>query len=158
MTIQVDMFLSENFDMWYVNAAGEKQHPYIIHRSAFGCYERMMAMLIEKYAGAFPVWMSPVQVKILSLTDRTAQNANETADKLRRLGIRCEVDNRNEKIGYKIREAAKEKVPYMLVIGDKEAEKGEVSVRSRKLGDIGTMTLESFISKITEEIDKKVLE
>ncbi len=158
MTIQIDMFLSENFDMWYVNAAGEKQHPYIIHRGAFGCYERMMAMLIEKYAGAFPVWMSPVQVKILSLTDRTAQKANETADKLRRLGIRCEVDNRNEKIGYKIREAAKEKVPYMLVIGDKEAEKGEVAVRSRKIGDIGTMTLEAFISKITEEIDKKVLD
>lgn len=158
MTIQVDMFLSENFDMWYVNANGDKQHPYIIHRSAFGCYERMMAMLIEKYAGAFPVWMSPVQVKILSLTDRTAENANQTADKLCRLGIRCEVDNRNEKIGYKIREAAKEKVPYMLVIGDKEAEKGEVAVRSRKLGDIGAMPLDAFIQKITEEIDKKVLD
>lgn len=152
MTIQVDMFLSEKFDMWYVDADGNKKHPYIIHRGAFGCYERVMAMIIEKYAGALPVWMSPLQVKIMPITDRTLAKAREIEANLRRNGIRCEVDGRNEKIGYKIREAQMDKVPYMLIVGDKEAESGEVAVRSRKSGDLGTMSVEAFLEKITEEI------
>ncbi len=156
ITIQVDMFLAEKFDMSYVDQNGEKKRPYIIHRSSIGCYERTIAMLIEKYAGAFPVWMSPTQVRVLSLTDRNADIAKETAAKLSRLGIRAEVDNRNEKIGYKIREAQLEKVPYMLVIGDKEAQDGLVAVRSRKDGDAGQMTLDKFVEKIRYEIDNFV--
>lgn len=156
MTIQIDMFLSEKFDMWYVDADGEKKHPYIIHRGAFGCYERMMAMLIEKYAGALPLWMSPVQVKVMSLTDRTMDDVKKLCDELSYLGIRCEADVRSEKIGYKIREAQMEKVPYMVIIGDKEKEAGVIAVRSRSEGDIGQMAKEEFVAKLKEEIDKKV--
>ena len=156
MTIQVDMFLSEKFDMWYVDADGERKHPYIIHRSAFGCYERMMAMLIEKYAGALPLWMSPVQVKVMSLTDRTMDDVKKLCDELNLKAIRCEADVRSEKIGYKIREAQMDKVPYMIIIGDKEKENGVIAVRSRSAGDLGQMTKEEFISKLYEEIDKKV--
>ncbi len=156
MTIQVDMFLSEKFDMWYVDADGEKKHPYIIHRSAFGCYERMMAMLIEKYAGALPLWMSPVQVKIMSLTDRTIDDVKLLRDELAREGLRCEIDVRSEKIGYKIREAQMEKVPYMIIIGDKEKDSGVISVRSRNNGDLGQMTKSEFLAKLKDEIDKKV--
>ncbi len=155
MTIQVDMFLSEKFDMWYVDADGEKKHPYIIHRGAFGCYERMMAMLIEKYAGALPLWMSPVQVKIMSLTDRTIDDVKKLCLDLQREGIRCEVDIRSEKIGYKIREAQMEKVPYMVILGDKEKESGVLSVRSRSVGDLGQMNLTEFVKKLREEIDSK---
>lgn len=156
MTIQVDMFLSEKFDMWYVDADGEKKHPYIIHRSAFGCYERVMAMIIEKYAGALPLWISPVQVKIMSLTDRTTDDVKKLCDELTYAGLRCEVDVRSEKIGYKIREAQMEKVPYMVILGDKEKENGVIAVRSRSAGDLGQMTKEDFIAKLKEEIDKKV--
>lgn len=155
MTIQVDMYLSEKFDMVYVDADGEKKHPYIIHRSAFGCYERVMAMLIEKYAGALPLWMSPTQVVIIPITDRTAQRADEVASILRKEGIRCEVDKRNEKIGYKIREAQLEKIPYMAIIGDKELENDEIAVRCRKNGDLGTTTLDKFINKLKVEIETK---
>ncbi len=156
MTIQVDMFLSEKFDMWYVDADGEKKHPYIIHRSAFGCYERVMAMLIEKYAGALPLWISPVQVKIMSLTDRTMEDVKQLSSELTSEGLRCEVDVRSEKIGYKIREAQMEKIPYMIILGDKEKESGVISVRSRNDGDLGQMTKEEFVAKLKEEIDKKV--
>ena len=156
MTIQVDMFLSEKFDMWYVDADGEKKHPYIIHRSAFGCYERMMAMLIEKYAGALPLWISPVQVKIMSLTDRTIDDAKNMCDEFNRLGLRCEVDVRNEKIGYKIREAQMEKVPYMVILGDKEKENGVLSVRSRNRGDLGQIQKADFVAMLKKEIDDKV--
>lgn len=156
MTIQVDMLLSENFDMWYVDADGNKKHPYIIHRSAFGCYERMMAMLIEKYAGALPLWMSPVQVKVMSLTDRTSEDVKKLCAELSYQGIRCEADVRSEKIGYKIREAQMDKVPYMVILGDKEKENGVIAVRSRSAGDLGQTTKEDFIARLKEEIDKKV--
>ncbi|MBR2971115.1 MAG: threonine--tRNA ligase [Clostridia bacterium] len=156
MTIQVDMLLSENFDMWYVDADGNKKHPYIIHRSAFGCYERMMAMLIEKYAGALPLWMSPVQVKVMSLTDRTSEDVKKLCAELAYQGIRCEADVRSEKIGYKIREAQMDKVPYMVILGDKEKENGVIAVRSRSAGDLGQTTKEEFIARLREEIDKKV--
>jgi threonyl-tRNA synthetase len=153
ITIQVDMFLSEKFDMWFTDHDGVKKRPYIIHRSSLGCYERTMAMLIEKYAGALPLWLSPVQVKVLSLTDRTANACTETADKLNRMGLRAEADIRAEKIGYKIREAIGEKIPYMLIIGDKDLDGGVVSVRARgEAGDLGQMTLDAFIKRTDEEI------
>ena len=157
ITIQIDMFLAERFDMSYIDEKGEKVRPYIIHRSSIGCYERTMALLLEKYAGALPVWLSPTQVKVLSLTDRTADIAKETADKLNEAGLRAKCDLRNEKIGYKIREAQLEKIPYMLIIGDKDVENNVVSVRSRKEGDLGTMSYEQFFMKIKEENDGKVL-
>lgn len=156
MTIQIDMMLARNFDMWYVDQDGEKKYPYIIHCGVFGCYERMMALILEKYAGALPLWISPTQVKIMSLTDRTSDDAKKLALRLREHGIRCEVDVRNEKIGYKIREAQLEKVPYMIILGDKEKENEVVAVRSRNAGDLGTMTEKEFVDKLTKEITEKV--
>ncbi len=156
MTIQIDMMLARNFDMWYVDQDGEKKHPYIIHCGVFGCYERMMALILEKYAGALPLWISPTQVKIMSLTDRTSDDAKKLALRLREQGIRCEVDVRNEKIGYKIREAQLEKVPYMIILGDKEKENEVVAVRSRNAGDLGTMTEKEFVDKLTKEITERV--
>lgn len=157
-TIQIDFALASKFEMTYVDENGDKKVPFIIHRSSIGCYERTLAMLIEKYAGAFPVWMSPTQVTVMSLTDRTVEKTKEIADVLRRAGIRCELDNRSEKIGYKIREAQLAKVPYMLVVGDRDVEAGVVSVRARKAGDLGQMTLEEFISRISRETEEKVLD
>ena len=157
ITIQIDMFLAERFDMNYIDENGEKKRPYIIHRTSMGCYERTIALLIEKYAGAFPVWMAPTQVRILSLTERTADYCQEVKDRLESLQIRCELDVRNEKIGYKIREAQLAKVPYMIILGDKEKESGEVAVRSRSEGDLGAMKLEEFINRISEEIRSKKL-
>ena len=156
ITIQIDFAAGESFDMQYVDVDGVKRYPYVIHRSSIGCYERTLAMLIEKYAGAFPLWFSPTQVKVLSLTDRTAAKATEITERLARAGIRAEADNRNEKIGYKIREAQIEKIPYMLIIGDKEAESDCVSVRSRSAGDLGQMKFTEILEKLLEEIDKKV--
>ncbi len=157
-TIQIDFALASKFEMTYVDENGDKKVPFIIHRSSIGCYERTLAMLIEKYAGAFPVWMSPTQVTVMSLTDRTVEKTKEIADTLRRAGIRCELDNRSEKIGYKIREAQLAKVPYMLVVGDRDVEAGVVSVRARKAGDLGQMPLEDFISRISREVEEKVLD
>lgn len=157
-TIQIDFALASKFEMTYVDENGDKKVPFIIHRSSIGCYERTLAMLIEKYAGAFPVWMSPTQVTVMSLTDRTVEKTKEIADTLRRAGIRSELDNRSEKIGYKIREAQLAKVPYMLVVGDRDVEAGVVSVRARKAGDLGQMTLEEFISRISREVEEKVLD
>ena len=137
--------------MTYIDENGTKQYPFVIHRSSIGCYERTLALLIEKYAGAFPFWICPVQVKVMSLTERTAEYAKEICEKLLRVGIRAEVDNRNEKIGYKIREAQLEKVPYMIIVGDKEKEDKTVSVRSRKEGDLGVMSVDSIIDKLVEE-------
>ena len=157
ITIQLDFAAAHSFDMTYIDENGTKQYPFVIHRSSIGCYERTLAMLIEKYAGAFPLWIAPVQAKVLSLTSRTADYANEIADKLAKVGLRPEVDNRNEKLGYKIREAQLEKVPYILVVGDKEAEEGKVSVRSRKEGDLGVMTVDELINKLVlEDRTKKV--
>ncbi len=151
ITIQLDFAAAKSFDMTYIDENGEKQYPFVIHRSSIGCYERTLAMLIEKYAGAFPFWICPVQVKVLSLTDRTADYAKKLADELRAAGLRAEADVRNEKIGYKIREAQLDKIPYMFVVGDKEAEAGTVSVRSRGEGDLGVMDVKDIIARLIEE-------
>ncbi len=151
ITIQLDFAAAHSFDMTYIDENGEKQYPFVIHRSSIGCYERTLAMLIEKYAGAFPFWICPVQVKVLSLTDRTADYAKKLVDELRAAGLRAEADVRNEKIGYKIREAQLDKIPYMFVVGDKEAEAGTVSVRSRSEGDLGVMDVEEVIARLVEE-------
>lgn len=151
ITIQLDFAAAHSFDMTYIDENGEKQYPFVIHRSSIGCYERTLAMLIEKYGGAFPFWICPVQVKVLSLTDRTADYAKKVADELRFAGIRAEADIRSEKIGYKIREAQLEKIPYMFVVGDKEAENGTVAVRSRKDGDLGEKNLEEITAFLVEE-------
>ena len=149
ITVQIDFSLAERFDMTYIDRNNEKKRPYIIHRTSIGCYERTLAMLIEKYAGAFPTWLSPVQVKVLPIIDKQNEYAENVANRLRSLGVRVEVDSRNEKIGYKIREAQLEKIPYMLVIGDKEMQNGQVAVRSRKEGDLGPMDLNRFAEMIT---------
>ncbi|MCQ2387169.1 MAG: threonine--tRNA ligase [Clostridia bacterium] len=155
ITIQLDFAAAHSFNMTYVDENGEKQYPFVIHRSSIGCYERTIAFLIEKYAGAFPFWLSPVQVKVLSLTDRTAEYTNSIVSALREKGIRAEADLRNEKIGYKIREAQLDKVPYMFIVGDKEMEEKTVSVRSRKAGDLGSTTLEDIVAKLVEEDKSK---
>ena len=151
ITIQLDFAAAHSFEMTYIDENGTKQYPFVIHRSSIGCYERTLAMLIEKYAGAFPFWICPVQVKVMSLTDRTADYAKSIVSKLNSLGLRAEVDVRNEKIGYKIREAQLEKVPYMFIVGDKEQEENKISVRSRKEGDLGVMAQEDIFNKLVEE-------
>lgn len=156
ITLQVDQMLAEKFGMEYTDKDGQKKNPYIIHRTSIGCYERTLALLIEKYAGAFPVWMAPVQVKLLPIADRHLDYVYEVKKKLEAAGIiRVEIDDRSEKIGYKIREAQLEKVPYMLVIGDKDIENNAVAVRSRKEGDIGSMGIDEFIERITEDVREK---
>jgi len=150
-TIQFDFTLPERFDLSYVAPNGEKQRPYMIHRALLGSIERFFGVLIEHYAGAFPVWLAPVQVKILALADKHYPYVLELQKELENRDIRVEIDLRNEKIGYKIREAQLEKVPYMLVIGDKEMDNRTVAVRSRKDGDLGAMPVDTFISKIVEE-------
>ncbi|HEY5575663.1 MAG TPA: threonine--tRNA ligase [Clostridiaceae bacterium] len=154
-TIQLDFQMPDRFDLSYIGPDGEKHRPVMIHRTAFGSVERFIGILIEHYAGAFPTWLAPVQVKIMNITDNQSGYVNEIKDKLRAAGLRADVDLRNEKIGYKIREAQMQKIPYMLVIGDKEMSEGIVAVRSRKDGDIGTMQLEDFLAKVKEENDKK---
>ncbi len=156
ITIQVDQMLAEKFGMEYTDSDGSKKNPYIIHRTSIGCYERTLALLIEKYAGAFPTWLAPVQAKILPITDTQKEYAREYANVLRANGVLVEVDDRNEKIGYKIREAQLEKVPYMLIVGEKEVEANAVAVRSRKEGDLGQISKEDFIANITKEIREKV--
>ncbi|MBS7402969.1 MAG: threonine--tRNA ligase [Oscillospiraceae bacterium] len=151
-TIQLDMQLPERFELEYVGADGEKHRPVMIHRVVFGSIERFIGVITEHYAGAFPTWLAPVQVKLMPITDRSKEYAEEIYQKLFDAGIRVESDYRNEKIGYKIREAQLQKIPYMLVIGDKEAEAGLVSVRTRSGGDEGTMTIKDFMEKISEEI------
>ncbi|MBO6114352.1 MAG: threonine--tRNA ligase [Lachnospiraceae bacterium] len=156
ITIQLDMFLAERYDMYYIDANGEKKRPYIIHRTSMGCYERTLAWLIEKYAGNLPTWLMPEQVRILPISEKFHDYAEELRKKLREADIKVTVDTRAEKIGYKIREARLEKLPYMLIIGANEAEAGTVSVRKRgENGDLGTMSQEDFISRITEEIKTK---
>ena len=155
VTIQVDQLLAQQFGMEYVDADGKKKHPYIIHRTSLGCYERTLAYLIEKYAGALPLWMMPTQVRVLPITDRAHDYAESVVAQLKAGGIRVEGDFRSEKLGYKIREAQKEKIPYMLVVGDKEAENGTVAVRTRSGGDEGVMALADFIAQCRAEIDEK---
>ena len=155
-TIQLDMNLPERFDLTYTGADGEKHRPVMIHRVVFGSIERFIGILIEHFAGAFPTWLSPVQVKILTITSRCDERAKEINALLEKAGFRPEMDLRNEKIGFKIREAQMQKIPYMIVLGDKEVENGEVAVRGRK-GDLGTMKLEDFVTKLKEEVDTKAL-
>ena len=156
VTIQIDMLLAERFGMYYIDEKGEKALPYILHRTSLGCYERTLAYLIEKYAGALPTWMAPEQVRILNMTDRNLDYAYEVRDELNRKGFRVEIDSRNEKIGKKIREAQMEKVPYMLVLGDKEQEAGMVAVRDRKDGKTVVMPLSEFIEKLSYEVENKL--
>ena len=155
VTIQIDQLLAEKFGMEYTDTDGSKRRPYIIHRTAMGCYERTLAYLIEKYAGAFPLWLAPEQVRVMPISERQADAVKAVADKLSAAGLRVEADLRNEKIGYKIREAQMEKVPYMLIMGDKEVEEGLVSVRSRKEGDLGTMSVDAFLAKALLEVAQK---
>ena len=155
ITIQIDMLLAEKFGMEYVDADGSKKTPYIIHRTSMGCYERTLALLIEKYAGALPTWMAPEQVRFLPVTDRAADYCAEQAKNLEELGFRVEVDYRNEKIGKKIREAQLEKVPYMLVVGDRDMENGTVSPRHRSDGDLGAMSMEDFTALLKDVVDSK---
>ena len=158
ITIQIDQMLAKQFGMVYTDKDGKQKTPCIIHRTSIGCYERTLALLIEKYAGAFPLWLAPVQVKLLPIADRHLDYLYEVKKQLEDKGFRCEVDDRSEKIGYKIREAQLEKVPYMVVVGDKDIENGTVSIRKRKEGDLGAMTVEQFLAKIIPDRDNKVID
>jgi len=157
ITVQIDFSLADRFDMVYIDKDNQRKRPYIIHRTSIGCYERTLAMLIETYAGAFPTWLAPVQAKVLPLSEKHLDYAKEVILKLREASVRVELDDRNEKVGYKIREAQMQKIPYMLVIGDKELEAGQVAVRGRKDGDMGAIGLDEFIGKITQEIKTRAL-
>ena len=155
ITIQIDFQLAERFGMEYVDSDGTKKYPYVIHRTSIGCYERTLALLLEKYAGALPTWLAPIQVKVLPISDHYMEYANSVREELQKVGIRVEVDNRKEKIGYKIREAQLEKVPYMLIVGEKEQAEGAVSVRDRKEGDTGSVKLNEFIDTILKKVASK---
>jgi len=155
ITIQWDALLAEQFDMTYIDQNGDKVRPYIIHRTAMGCYERTLAWLIEKYAGMFPTWLCPEQVRVLPISEKYTEYANAVLGALRNSGILATVDERAEKIGYKIREARLNRVPYMLIVGQKEEEEGKVSVRSRFKGDEGQKVLGDFIAEIVKEIATK---
>lgn len=157
ITIQIDQMLAEKFGMEYVDRDGTKKNPYIIHRTSIGCYERTLAYLIEKYAGAFPTWLAPVQVKLLPIADRHVDYLYDVKKKLEANGIRCELDDRSEKTGFKIRAAQLEKVPYMIIAGDKDIENNQISVRSRKDGELGAMSLDDFVAKILEEVETKAI-
>lgn len=155
VTIQIDFQLAEKFGMQYVDSDGQKKYPYVIHRTSLGCYERTLALLVEKYAGAFPTWMAPVQAILLPITDKQQAYAQTVKEQLQSAGIRTDLDLRNEKIGYKIREAQVSKIPYMLVIGEKEAAAGSVAVRARTAGDLGTMPVHECLAKLRQEIDQR---
>ena len=155
VTIQIDMLLAEKFGMYYIDKDGQKKLPYIIHRTSLGCFERTLAYMLEHFAGALPMWLMPEQVRVMPLSENLADKAKEIEEKLLAAGIRVTTDLRSEKIGYKIREAQLEKIPYMLVIGNKEIEEGTVSVRNRKNVNMGTMTVEDFINMALEEINSK---
>ena len=158
ITIQIDMLLAKKFGMEYTDSNDQRVNPYIIHRTSLGCYERTLALLIEKYAGALPMWMAPEQIRILPIGDDQAEYAQNLADKCEKLGLRVTVDARNEKIGYKIRAAQLEKIPYMLVIGEKEMSENAVAVRSRKTGDMGCMGIDEFLAFAKDQVDSKNLE
>lgn len=155
ITIQLDCAIAENFDMYYIDQNGEKKRPYIIHRTSLGCYERTLAWLIEKYAGKFPTWLCPEQVRILPISDKYAEYAEEVKQELARNGVDVTVDHRSEKIGFKIRDARLNRLPYMLVVGEKEASDRTVSVRSRYAGDEGIEAVDSFVDRICKEIRTK---
>jgi threonyl-tRNA synthetase len=154
-TIQLDFLMPEKFDLYYIGEDGQKHRPVMIHRVVFGSIERFIGILIEHYGGAFPVWLAPVQVRVLPITDRHNDYAFKVREELVRAGIRAEVNDRNDKIGYKIRAAQLEQIPYMLVVGDKEAAEGTVAVRERRAGDTGSVPLQAFIDKVTGEISRR---
>lgn len=155
ITVQWDALLAEQFDMYFIDQNGDKVRPYIIHRTSMGCYERTLAWLTEKYEGKFPTWLCPEQVRILPISEKFSDYAAKVAADLKKSGVLVAVDERSEKIGYKIREARLDKIPYMLVVGQKEADEGVVSVRSRFLGDEGQKSLKEFTEQICEEIRTK---
>ena len=155
VTIQIDMLLAEKFGMEYTDVDGSKRRPYIIHRTSLGCYERTLAYLIERFAGAFPLWLAPTQVTLIPIADRHLDFTFEVAKALEDKGLRVDIDSRSEKVGYKIRQATLEKVPYMLTIGDKEVESGTVSVRSRANGDLGSMSAADLADMLYEEVITK---
>ncbi len=158
ITIQIDFQLAERFQMEYTDKDGVKKHPIVIHRTSIGCYERTLALLIEKYAGAMPLWLSPTQVKVLTITDRADAWADEIAQKLSQAGLRVETDKRNEKIGFKVREAQMEKAPYMLVLGDQEVESKTATVRDRKGGNLGAMSLDEILQKLLLDVATKKID
>ena len=153
ITIQIDQMLAEKFGMVYTDKDGNKKNPYIIHRTSIGCYERTLAYLIEKYAGAFPLWLSPEQVRVMSLTERNTDYVDKIVAKLKQEGLRVEADNRNEKIGYKIREALNEKVPYLIIVGDEEEKNGTISIRGRGYENKSGLNLDDFIARLKNEIE-----
>ena len=155
-TIQLDFQMPERFDMTYIGEDGEKHRPVMLHRAIFGSIERFIGIITEHFAGAFPLWLAPVQVKIMPISDNQLEYAKNVLQKLQDEGIRVELDDRQEKIGYKIREAQLQKIPYMLILGEKEVESGMVGVRSRKEGDIGAMEIEAFVTKVKEEVEKYI--
>lgn len=155
VTIQIDMLLAQRFGMYYTDTDGQKKLPYIIHRTSLGCYERTLAYMIEHFAGAMPLWIAPEQVRLIPIADRHLDYTYEVLHQLQAAGLRCEVDSRAEKVGYKIRQAVLEKVPYMITIGDNEVEQKTVAVRSRKNGDLGSMQLDDLLVKLKEEVDTK---
>ena len=158
ITLQIDQMLAEKFGMEYVDSDGQKKNPYIIHRTSIGCYERTLALLIEKYAGALPMWLMPEQVRVLPISERLHDEAAQVEKTLQTAGLRVTSDMRNEKIGYKIREAQLEKIPYMLIVGDKEVENHTVSVRSRKAGDLGSISLDEFLARALKEVAEKTID
>lgn len=155
ITIQIDQMLAEKFGMVYTDKDGNKKNPYIIHRTSIGCYERTLAYLIEKYAGAFPLWLSPEQVRVMSLTERNTDYVDKIVARLKQEGLRVEADNRNEKIGYKIREALNEKVPYLIIVGDEEEKNGTISIRGRGFENKSGLNLDDFIARLKNEIETK---
>ena len=157
ITIQIDTFLAERYDMYYIDRDGSKKRPYIIHRTSMGCYERTLAWLIEKYAGKFPTWLCPEQVRVLPVSDKYADYAQEVFKELRKNGVDVTIDNSAERLGYKLRQAQLDRLPYMLVVGQKEEEDRTVSVRSRFAGDEGVKPLTEFIDQICEEIRTKAI-
>lgn len=156
-TVQIDFALPERFDMTYIDSDGAKQRPYVIHRSSIGCYERTIAMLIEKYKGALPLWMAPEQVRFMAITDRSIAYLREWERKLKDAGVRVGIDVRSEKIGYKIREARNERIPYMAIAGDNEVQKGSLAIRRRGQGDIGEMDGDAFIQMVLKETQDKLI-
>lgn len=155
ITIQIDQLLAEKFGMEYIDSDGEKKNPYIIHRTSIGCYERTLALIIEKYAGALPTWMAPTQLQIIPVSEKYFDYAQKVKSIFENSGLRVEADFRNEKLGYKIREAQMEKIPYMVIVGEKEEAENTVSIRSRKEGDLGSKSIEAFVDMINEEIETK---
>jgi len=150
VTIQLDMALAEKYDMQYIDETGYRSRPYIIHRTSIGCYDRLLALLIERYMGAFPVWLSPTQVTVMGISNKQDEYIKRVADELQSNNIRVKTDTRNEKLGYKIREATMKKIPFAIIVGEKEEQENKISVRTREGVDLGSMDLQEFVNKVKE--------